>query len=340
MKKEFGEYYLGLDIGTDSVGWAVTDLDYRILKLNNKALWGIRLFENANTAAERRIFRTGRRRLERRNERIEILQDFFASAICEKDPGFFMRMKESRFWAEDKSENQINALFNDSDYSDKEYHMDYPTIYHLRRAIIENDKEYDVRLVYLAIHNIIKHRGHFLFEGQNIDASDSFEVLLDGLKDYIHSVFPEEVEFECKDVSEVEHIIKDRSLGVTAKKQALNNAFSASEKLEKDILALMAGGKVKLSAIFGEESLDSEEVSAIQFSDNGYEDKIPVLESELGDKIYLIEKLKAVYDWGILADMLQGEAYAIKNSRDGEDSQKNFLQKSWLLTMKMANTEA
>lgn len=27
-KREFGEYYLGLDVGSNSVGWAATDLDY------------------------------------------------------------------------------------------------------------------------------------------------------------------------------------------------------------------------------------------------------------------------------------------------------------------------
>ena len=26
------EYYLGLDMGTDSVGWAVTDKDYHLLR--------------------------------------------------------------------------------------------------------------------------------------------------------------------------------------------------------------------------------------------------------------------------------------------------------------------
>lgn len=53
MKKQFGEYYLGLDIGTGSVGWAITDLSYRQMKLNGKALWGVRLFEKGKTAEER-----------------------------------------------------------------------------------------------------------------------------------------------------------------------------------------------------------------------------------------------------------------------------------------------
>ena len=55
------EYYLGLDIGTDSAGWAVTDLEYRILRRKGKSLWGVRLFDAANTAAERRGYRTNRR---------------------------------------------------------------------------------------------------------------------------------------------------------------------------------------------------------------------------------------------------------------------------------------
>lgn len=46
-----GDYYLGLDMGTDSVGWAVTDMDYRIPKFKGNAMWGVRLFDESNTAA-------------------------------------------------------------------------------------------------------------------------------------------------------------------------------------------------------------------------------------------------------------------------------------------------
>ncbi len=44
-------YYLGLDMGTSSVGWAVTDEKYRILRAKGKDLWGVRLFSEAKTAA-------------------------------------------------------------------------------------------------------------------------------------------------------------------------------------------------------------------------------------------------------------------------------------------------
>lgn len=72
------EYFLGLDIGTGSVGWAVTNKQYEILRTHGKSMWGVRLFDSANTAEERRINRTARRRLDRRNWRIELLQGLFS----------------------------------------------------------------------------------------------------------------------------------------------------------------------------------------------------------------------------------------------------------------------
>ena len=83
------KYYLGLDMGTGSIGWAVTDKNYEIIKKHGKALWGIRLFESANTAEERRKYRTDRRRRERSKNRLALLQEIFAEEISKKDPGFF-----------------------------------------------------------------------------------------------------------------------------------------------------------------------------------------------------------------------------------------------------------
>lgn len=77
MKEVQNDYYIGLDIGTNSVGWAVTDLQYNILRKKGKTMWGIRLFEEAKTAAERRVARTNRRRLQRQKQRIELLQEIF-----------------------------------------------------------------------------------------------------------------------------------------------------------------------------------------------------------------------------------------------------------------------
>ena len=115
MKKQFGEYYLAFDIGTDSVGWAVTDLNYNLERLNGKYMWGTRLFEAGKTAAERRSFRAARRRLQRRTQRIRLLQEIFAEEISKADMGFFHRLAESKYRLEDKN-NQTNTLFNDANF--------------------------------------------------------------------------------------------------------------------------------------------------------------------------------------------------------------------------------
>ena len=47
-------YYIGLDVGTNSVGWAVTDPEYNVLRFKGNSMWGARLFEEAKPAAHRR----------------------------------------------------------------------------------------------------------------------------------------------------------------------------------------------------------------------------------------------------------------------------------------------
>ncbi len=46
-------YHLGLDVGTNSVGWAVTDRDYQLLKCKRNAMRGARLFDTAQDASGR-----------------------------------------------------------------------------------------------------------------------------------------------------------------------------------------------------------------------------------------------------------------------------------------------
>ena len=139
-------YYVGLDLGTGALGWAVTDENYNVLREHGKDLWGVRLFESAQTAEKRRQFRGSRRRIQRRNHRIELLQEIFADAINEIDDGFFLRMKESKYVPEDKLDIEGQcpelpyALFVDKNYTDKDYHCQFPTIYHLRRYLMKTQE--------------------------------------------------------------------------------------------------------------------------------------------------------------------------------------------------------
>ena len=84
MKNE--KYYLGLDIGTDSVGYAVTDENYTLCKFKGEPMWGVTLFDPAELAVKRRGFRVARRRLDRRQQRIRLLQELFADISLSNFP--------------------------------------------------------------------------------------------------------------------------------------------------------------------------------------------------------------------------------------------------------------
>ena len=60
------KYYLGLDIGTDSVGYAVTDKEYNLIKFHGEPAWGVTVFDKAGGCEKRRMRRTARRRLDRK----------------------------------------------------------------------------------------------------------------------------------------------------------------------------------------------------------------------------------------------------------------------------------
>ena len=131
------DYYLGLDMGTSSVGWAVTDENYNLLRAKGKDLWGIREFDVASTAAERRTHRISRRRHQREQVRIGLLKSYFDEAITQIDAQFFQRLENSKYHLEDKDEavRNINGIFNDDGYTEKEYFKEYPTICHLRKEL-------------------------------------------------------------------------------------------------------------------------------------------------------------------------------------------------------------
>ena len=116
-------YYLGLDLGTDSIGWAVTDEQYNIPKFKGNSMWGIRLLESGETAVERRTFRGARRRLDRSKFRQSCLEMLFNKEISKKDVAFFQRIKDSAFYDGDKSVDGKFSLFNDFDYNDRDYHI-------------------------------------------------------------------------------------------------------------------------------------------------------------------------------------------------------------------------
>lgn len=305
-------YYLGLDMGTNSVGWAVTDPQYRILRAKGKDLWGIREFDAAKTAVERRTNRISRRRRQREQVRIGLLNSYFEDAIKEVDPYFLVRLQNSKYHLEDKDEvvRQKHGIFADEHYTDKEYFEQYPTIFHLRKELIYNTEPHDVRLVYLALLNMFKHRGHFLNAslGENDSDRDMKNLYLDlaeGLKELTEIALPIEV-----DGSQLESVLSDRGTSRSVKAEKLNELLllETKQKKEKLIVKGICGLKIDGKALF--EELGLEEKVDICFSDFGYEEKALEIQAALGEEYYaVIEAMKLIYDRGCLSSILKGYNY-------------------------------
>ncbi|MBE6098590.1 MAG: type II CRISPR RNA-guided endonuclease Cas9 [Anaerovibrio sp.] len=314
MKKEFGGTYLGLDMGTASVGYAVTDKAYKILKFNGKGMWGVRLFEEAKTAADMRLKRCNRRRLERRSWRVKLLQSLFSDAIAPLDMGFFLRQAESNLQSEDKSVNNRfkNSLFGDGFLSDKEYHMKYPSIYHLRLAQLNDEPDaFDPRLLYLSISHMVKYRGHFLFDNLKVDLDtktdqteqrfeNAYKELINCLKDNL----PDMEEHDFGRASAIKAIMTDKDSNITTKKRDLEKEISAGkDKVLKSVAGLLSGGTVKLSELFSDENLQD---IKLQFKGTDFDAVEDELISALDERMEVIYKFKAVYDLGILEELLHG----------------------------------
>ena len=305
MSKRIKEdYFLGLDIGTGSVGYAVTNEQYKILKFNGKSMWGSRLFDEASTAEERRGFRCTGRRIARRKERLELLQELFAEEISKIDMGFYQRLNESALFKEDKSFEQKYSLFNDNGYTDIEFYNEYKTIYHLRRALLEESKNFDVRLVYLAIHHIMKNRGHFLFSG-SIENATSFESAYKNFEECLSEEL--NIELLCNEKDTLEDTLKDKTLTKRDKNNKLIKLLncSKSDKQLKAIIGLITGSKVKLSEVFNDEELDNIDKPKISFEEGDYNELRATLEDNLQDRCNVLDIIKSIYDWAILADILK-----------------------------------
>lgn len=307
------KYYLGLDMGTNSIGWAVTDANYRILRAKGKDLWGIREFDEAEVSVDRRSKRVTRRRRQREQVRIGLLKTYFSDEIEKVDENFYARLDNSFFFTEDKEEcvRGKYAIFHDKDYTDRDYYKGYPTIFHLRMELIHNPNPHDVRLVYLAILNLFKHRGHFLNGELGSDGEgDSKEVLLQNYLEKINELCEVDIE-NTVDCKELFRILGDRKNSRTQKKEKLANIFQigVSDKPKVCYLALLCGLKVKAAELF---QLAEQENSkyTICFNDNSFEEKVPeIVELIGGDNYALIEAAKAIYDESILMSIIGDYKY-------------------------------
>ena len=302
-------YSIGLDIGTNSVGWAVITDDYKVPSKKMKVLGntdkhfikknliGALLFDEGTTAEDRRLKRTARRRYTRRKNRLRYLQEIFSEKMRKVDSSFFHRLDDSFLVPEDKrgSKYPIFATLEE----EKEYHKNFPTIYHLRKYLADSKERADLRLIYLALAHIIKYRGHFLYE-------DTFDIK----NNDIQKIFNEFISiydntFEGSSLSgqnaPVEAIFTDK-ISKSAKRERVLKLFpdEKSTGLFSEFLKLILGNQADFKKHF-----DLEEKAPLQFSKDTYDEDLENLLGQIEDDfadLFLIAK--KLYDAILLSGIL------------------------------------
>ncbi|MBZ2087349.1 type II CRISPR RNA-guided endonuclease Cas9 [Streptococcus oralis] len=302
-------YSIGLDIGTNSVGWAVITDDYKVPSKKMKVLGntdkhfikknliGALLFDEGTTAEARRLKRTARRRYTRRKNRLRYLQEIFAEEMSKVDSSFFHRLDDSFLIPEDKRGSKYPIFATLAE--EKEYHKQFPTIYHLRKHLADSKEKADLRLIYLALAHMIKYRGHFLYEEAfDIKNNDTQKIFNEFTSIYDNT-------FEGSSLSEqsvqVEAIFTDK-ISKSAKRERVLKLFpdEKSTGLFSEFLKLIVGNQADFKKHF-----NLEEKAPLQFSKDTCDEDLENLLGQIGDDfadLFLVAK--KLYDAILLSGIL------------------------------------
>lgn len=336
-KQGLRRYHLGLDIGTNSIGWTAIDDHFSLLRVKGKNAIGVRTFKEGETAADRRGFRTARRRLSRRRWRLQFLDDFFAPYLAEVDPNFLARLKQSDISAKDPAKNQEfmgKLLFPDQEATvngngyptliqmrkemSAEKAADFPVfnIYQLRYALMNEKRKFDLREIYLAVHHIVKYRGNFLnntsvdkFKANQIDFNKSFETL----NDLFRQVQPTtSFQIDLTKVDELGKLLLDTKQKKADRQKAAakllpliedgtdKEIVKAHQQTAREISKLILGYKAKAGLIL-QNNLDQ----TLDMSTENSDDQLMQIAEELDDyQKELINQLSLLYSQIMLNEIV------------------------------------
>ena len=304
-------YDIGLDMGTNSLGWAVVDENGKLCTFKHKPMRGSIIdfssSSDKNPNEMRRRFRGQRRRLQRRRQRIFWLQNLMAEMVAEVDSDFFAKLRYSYMSPDDEGFDFDNILHIDRGaYQSVNYRNEYPTIYHLRKALMTGEKM-DIRLIYLALHHIVTNRGNFLYEGQTLSLKDF------SINEDIAALF-DVLDFntELLDVDYIVEVLSD-SIRKGEKKDKLIEYLTPLYETEDEELQTKAIVKsyvtatsnlmIGYSADFGK-IIRSEDKINMNLSSELSDDVLALIDDESLDIVSAFEK---VYSGFVILNLVNGE---------------------------------
>ncbi len=261
----------------------------------------------------------------------------FASEIEAVDSDFFIRLNQSHLFPEDRQKGHkdyLYTLFNGSSFDEKAYFEKFPTIYHLRKWLMETDEKADPRLIYLAFHNIVKHRGNFLqqdnpgLNSENANVKGSVEEFCQQLQEYCDNL---DIPCTVQDhVDEIDKVMRDTHSTKSRIQERLQPLLgigacdfidkSAVKKMTKALSAALVGLSAEMADIFFLIDEKPEEVKTKIYLSKD-EDVETFGESCPDDARPLFETMNKVYSSFVLQEILSscpGETLSVNKVKDYE----------------------
>ena len=334
MKKQNNDYIVGLSLEPNAVGFAAIDKKNSLISLKGKTVIGVTTFKEGQSAVERRYSRSARRRTSRKKRRIKLLEEIFSEEMAKVDPGFFLRLHQSWISPHDKKRTGYPAIIFPTKAEEKEFYKAYPTVYHLRQALMTEDKKFDLREIYIAMHNIIKRRGNFLYSvsARNFDTSKiNVRKALEAINDNYQVLKSQGFtycELEVGNADRIEDVIKgvdeDKTVFIREKIKKITNLLATetsktSQKMYKQLAKAIFGLKVQFDIILGQTIDKTEKPNwSLKLSDEDFEDKLEVISASLNDEQQAIVKaIQSLYTAIVLNSIVP----------DGQTISESMIQK-------------
>ncbi|GFH39866.1 CRISPR-associated endonuclease Cas9 [Lactococcus insecticola] len=291
-----------------------------------------------------------------------MLREIFSDDILKFDDSFFIRMDESFYQNDDNQEvhtfrdanghkiEKVNKsvktpypLFNgkigqgETYANEVDYYKAYPTIYHLRERLVNDKSQADLRLVYLALHHILKFRGHFTNQGQkfdlkNINVAESLQELLEKYQ----AVTTFDFNFDEDNEAAANQILTNRNISKSKKAYDLTELYSVltdenyakhedqgkkfletKNAQQKALFTAIVGNSIDLAKIFSNDEYKPTEENGLpkggdfKYGNENFDEKLADIENAISPEEFEVIAIgKKVYEAIVLSGILTKETLA------------------------------
>lgn len=316
LKAGLAPVTLGYDLGNQTVASTVINEDFNILKLHNKRLTSVTLFKAAQSATERRGYRSHRRNLAHKRWLKKQLARWFkkrASFDVDKVVNGYKYSWVSKADPERKQPAVYLYL------TDKQK---YRTVWDAVDALVKDDQARlpatnagKQQLIFEICYNLLGRRGHFLLPQLNpaqfITESFSFADLGQKLMDLVPGL--------QIDLAKFDQIMSGQDK--RADKRDALTSLTGKNKVFKIVNSLILGYQVKKKALGPLFGLD-EATSDLQFSSSKLDEQLQALKQDdrLTDHdLHLLDLLHQIYSLGLLGQLIDSGKTFIESRRDDYD---------------------